>query len=305
MKHINIFLSVAALLFISFDSLNAKNSEVPEFEVVSEMQKNGFVGECIEYNLYLKSTVPNVADVRVVDHPYIPENVDAIRGSIGGSQRPKEVTEKGKKFYSWNILKIFLIPKEEGKLNIGSGKIVVFIPKERIVNDYFWGARRIVEYDEVAINFKGKDISIKKLPANTTKFDFADCVGEFEIEGWFPPGKIIKDKEAIVVFSISGKGDLSNLRVPNLSKLFTDGCELKEVERTEHRTQRNGTLFSEVILTCKFIPNNTDFTIGSLSILEFNPDTKKYEVISSDTLHWDKTDDVKKNTSIPKGAIEI
>lgn len=297
---------ILAFLAIFFASVaEAKeNTDKIQIEVTADIQKTGYVGEVFEYTVTLKSSTPQIADIRIVSKADYPQSLKIINGAVR-NQRPREITEKGKTYYCWTILKEFIIPREAGKFTIGECKYIAFLAKEKYIDDFFWGRRRVVDYEEIPALCNKVTFKVDKLPENKTGKDYADCVGEYVIEGWFPPGHIKTGQDAIVVFSITGYGSLENLKIPNISKLFVDGCTLKEVEQNDEISQRGGKLFSETILTCKFTPENKDFEIKPLELLFFNPESGKYQTVSSHSLHWTGKENEHKSVESNKDAIAI
>lgn len=269
-----------------------------DISIEASVNKSGFVGQTLEYVVKLKSNIPNVADIRMVKGANFPSEIQVIKGHVS-NQRPQEETIKGKKYYVWTISRNFLIPNAAGKYTIPESKYIAFVPYEKIVRDYFWNNMRIVDYEEYPVTCKGVSFKVDDLPSKGKPADFTGCVGDFTIEGWFPPGNIIIGKEAVVAFTISGYGDLDNLKIPNLSGLFKNGCSLREIEQNDEKSQKNGRMFSEVTLICRFIPETEDGFITPLSLSFFNPEKKQYETVSSFTLHWDK-----KSTVKPSGKVE-
>lgn len=270
--------------------------------VEASVEKSGYVGQCLEYVVKLKSNIPNIADIRLVKGSEFPSGLKIIKGFVS-NQRPKEETVKGKKFYVWTISRNFILPSAAGKYTIPESKYIAFIPHEKIVKDYFWNNMRVVDYEEYPVTCNSINFKVENLPSKDKPDNFTGCVGSFTIEGWFPPGNIIIGREAVVAFTISGYGDLENLKLPNLSGIFKNGCNLKEIEQEEEKTQKNGKLFSEVTLICRFIPETEDGFISPLELTFFNPEKKKYETVSSFTLHWDKKSTVKSSGKVE--AIEI
>lgn len=299
-------IAVLSLIMIAgaFCVLRAQNASSPEIKVVASVQKTGYVGESMPYIIYLESTSPNIADVRLVKNPEMPSEFTRLRGAANSS-RPDVLKEKGKTLYRWIISREFLKSDKVGKYTIPGGKYVVFIPHERIVNHGFWGHQRVVDYEEIEVSANSVSVKIDNLPALKGENDFSECVGEFVIESWFPPGKIYEGNEAYAIFTISGYGSLENLKIPNMSKLFSEGCYLKEVEQNDSQTQRDGKLFSEITLTCKFVAVKDEFEISPLCMKFFSPEKKTYYDICSEALHWTNEPTKKEDSSLYKGAIGI
>lgn len=284
-------------------SLEAKNEEKPDIRITAEIEKTGFTGEVFTYKVSLCSTSPDISNVRVVKSPGYPEGINVIQGAVNTS-RPEKISLKGKTYYRWTILRNFIISSKAGKFKIGEADYVVFIPHEKIVYHNFWGNRRTVDYEEVKIGCNAVDFKVSPLPENKAGKDFSGGIGEFKIDGWFPPGKISKGREAYVVFSISGQGNLKEMKLPNIYKIFNENCHLREVEQSEEQVQREGKLYSEVTLTCKFMPEEEEFSIAPLSIEFFDPDTKRYYTASSEFLRWTSQPSTK-STNHSREAIEI
>ena len=283
--HLKYYLLILALTIGFIPGFAKEVDDDPEVKVYVEVEKEGYVGQPLEYRVMLASTSRNIADVRVASWPNISLGCNVVKGAVN-NQKPVEKKEKGKTWYVWTVMRNFIIPEKEGKFEIGEGEYVVFVPFERIVNDFFWGARRMVDYDEIIAKSGKASFKVSNLPEKGRPQDFSGCVGNFTIEGWFPPGEIRVGKEAIVVFRISGFGSLENLKLPNIARSFTDGCSLREIDQNENISQKNGRFFSEVTLTCRFTPETADGEIKPIEIVFFNPDTKKYETVGSEPLKW-------------------
>lgn len=282
----------AIILFLIFftGSLFAetKKDSPPEIKIQATANKTGFVGEAITYEVSLLSTSREVANVKVIKPTLVSDDLILIKG-VSHSNSPEIIEDKGKKYYKWVIQRDFLIPKLPGKTTVGGASYLVFLPVEKIVNHPFWGITRSVEYDEIPAVSNSIELKISSLPDNSKKNFFVGCVGDFTVKAWFPPGRIYAKTDAYVVFSVSGYGSLKNFKVPNLNKLFTNNCHLKEVSQNEEQIQRNGRLYSEIVLTCKFVPEDNEFEISPLDLTFFSPESKKYYTVSTETLKWESS----------------
>lgn len=292
------------ILLTTFADARAKSDSASSYELSAELKKSGYVGECFTYEITLTGDSPAISNVRVMEYPKFPEGAKIIQGVVNNN-RPVKNKTGNRETYTWTILRYYIIPETSGKMTVGEGKFLAFIPHEKVIYHDFWGARRTVEYEEVALTCKSVSAKISDLPANKSANEFSGCVGEFTVEGWFPPGKIYAGKESYAVFTISGFGSLKDLKVPNLYKLFNVNCRLKEVEQSDSQMQRDGKLYSEITLTCRFIPDDDEFEISPLCFLFFNPEKKKYEEECSDVLHWTSTSSDDKNGNSSKDAIAI
>lgn len=298
------FLVVALIFSLACFKAEAKKADEPYIRISADIKKSGFVGESLVYEVTLESSTPEISNVRTLQSPSFPAGVTVING-VTHNQRPVKKEEKGKTLYCWTIQRSYLIPTKAGKITVGAGKYVAFIPHEKIIYHDFWGSRRTVEYEEIQVAGNECNVKIEDLPKAKSQEGFAGCVGNFDIEGWFPPGRITTGNEAYVVFSIEGYGSLENLKLPNIYKIFGKGCRLKEVEQNEERMQRDGKLYSEITLTCKFVADEEEFIIDPLCLEFFDPTTKKYYTTCSETLKMEGTSSKSKSSQTPKDAISI
>lgn len=282
----------------------AAEKEDVDIRMEASIEKTGYVGQAMEYVVVLKSTSPDISNVRIVKGPDFPEDATVIKG-IARNSRPEEVREGGKTYYKWTILRDFIIPRAEGSFSVGECSFIAFIPHETIVSHGFWGNQRVVRYEEKKIECRKVNFKVKRLPGGGDAGSFSGSVGSFSVEGWFPPGYITSGTEAFVVFTISGYGSLSDFRLPNISKIFSTGCRLVEVERDDEQMQRDGRLFSEITLTCRFFVDEEDFEIEPLCLSFFNPATGKYYDSCSETLQWSPQAPKKKNGGKEREAIAI
>ncbi|MCH5214084.1 MAG: BatD family protein [Muribaculaceae bacterium] len=279
MKFINKTILLFGLLTAAI-SASAKTTG-PEISIEATIEKSAYVGEVLEYTVTLLSTEANIANVKIVKNNTFPREAKVINGATRNG-RPQTVQKGGKTYYSWTIQKDYLIFDNPGKYTIDKAEYAVYIPHTKAVRDNFWGMRQYVEYEEVAATGNAVSFKVEQLPKKGE--GSCDGVGDFTVEGWFPPGAINVGSEAYCIFKISGEGYLSDLNISEIYKCFKENCQLKEVEPEEEFKQRNGMLWSEVTLVCKFIPQKADFKIEPFCLKFFSPDKKSYYDACSDTL---------------------
>lgn len=291
--HLLLLLLIGGMTF-DISAKTGKNVDDPILKIEASMDDSGFEGETMVYEVKLYSTSPDVSNVKIMNAPVFPAGCRVINGVLGNS-KPTVEKRDGKEFYSWVIMRNYLTPYQIGKQRVSASKFVVFIPRETIVYHSFFGSRSVVEYDENIVKCEPVEFKIKELPKNKTHKTYNDCVGDFKVEGWFPPGNISVGMDAYAVFTISGYGSLKSLRITNLSGVFGDGCHLKKVDQDDQLMQRDGRLYSEVTLTCLFVPDKEDFKIKPFELTFFNPTTQKYYTVKSEELHW---------TTTPRNSLE-
>lgn len=305
MRNHKVLFFLLILFSLSFSMAKAKEAPAKEeVKLTVEIQKSAYVGEAVAYEVKLLSTTPHITNVRVRKKIHFPAGLEVIEGAVN-NRRPEIIKEKGKQYYCWTIIRNFVIPEKSGNYTIPASQFIAFIPYEKVVYHDFWGYSRVTDYEEIDLEGKSISFKVSDLPSAKEKENLSECTGDFKIEGWFPPGRIFAGKEAYAVFSISGFGSLENLKIPNLSKLFGKGCRLKNIERDDEMMQREGRLFSKIVLTCLFVPEEEDFEIDPLCLTFFNSETKKYYETCSEPLKGNGNSSGEKAKNHNKDAIAI
>lgn len=284
MRKLTIIFTLLTAFAASCFAKGESSREKADVKIVAEVKNSGYCGEVFEYTVTLKSTTQEISNVNAISLPAFPDDVKVIKGLTSNS-RPESRKEGGKTYYCWTVLRYFLIPEKAGKFSVGPAKFLVYLPDGSTIIRDFWGPRKVVEYAEKTLECKAVSFRAKALPNAPKDAEFSGCVGDFTIEGWFPPGKIYTGTDAYVIFEISGRGSLEGLKLPNISKLFSKGCRLKEIDQNEEKTQKNGQLYTQVTLTCRFVAEEDEFEIDPLCVTFFSPDEKKYYEVCSEKLH--------------------
>lgn len=267
-------------------SAKSENEEgEPLLKLEASFERDGYEGETMVYQITLLSSTPNVSNVKIKNAPVFPPGCRVMDGGTGINDM-EEVSIDGKTFFKWIILKDYVTPHMIGKNTISRSRFLVFMPKDMVTyNNNSGGSRRVMEYDERLVECNSVDFKIKELPsAKKAGGSFCGCVGDFNIEASFVDEQFKKGEEALVVFKISGAGNLKDIWIPNLSNAFGSGCRLLEVVQNCQNTLNDSQLYSDYTITCKFIPEKKEFEIKPLTLVFFNPETKTYYKVGSENL---------------------
>lgn len=288
-------------MLLCFINLTAANKQVAsEADVFVKIQcpAEGYVGQPIPYEIFLYSDSENIADIKVIRQPSF-SAFQAIEGEGDGS-RAQKVTVKGKKYWRWNVGRTFLLTATAGNFDVKGGEYVVFLPKEVIVNDFFFGSMRSVEYDRIPISAPDVKIKIRDLPGRYKGSDLP--IGDFSVVAWLPPGDISAGNDAIAIIKISGEGMLRNREIPDISGIFEGVARLKNVERADNIVQKDGRLHSEIVLECHFVPNDDKGEIGAFSFSFFDIKSGKMKTVTTEPQPWNNADEY---TPVDKSKLKI
>lgn len=290
MKHRYLYSLILAFLLLTFFRSNvsaAENPPKPNLFIKIELPSEGYVGQALTYDLFLYSSSADIADVKVT------RQADFYGLTVTSGQsaaRGERVIVKHKEYYRYNIGKYFLRASEAGSYKISGGSYLVYIGHEVVVNDFFFGATRRMQYEKVEVEAPDMKLKIKNLPLKKPE-NFSGAVGNFEILAWLPPGHINEGKDALAIVKISGDGFLSDAEVPAIKEIFGTDARMKEIRRSDNLTQKDGRLNAEIILECTFVPLNGKGELGDVKFVFFDPEKGKFRTISTESLIWNNDDE--------------
>lgn len=283
---------IVLAVFLSFSFvLMAKSSQIENEGsawIKIETPKEAFVGECVSYDVVLYSKSPNISNVKIIEYPGFGE----FKASLGQLRYTiQRVTIKSEEYYKCTIARFFLDATDSGNVSIKGGRYQISIGEEILQEDFFWGPFKSMRYKAMILTSPDTKIKVKNLPSLNSKKFFSGAVGDFNVVAWLPPGNILLDKEAIAIIKISGFGLLKDISTPDIKNMFGSTARLKNVKRSDNLVQKDGRLFSEIILECSFIPISSVGELSPFHFTYFNPDKRKYITISSEPLLWNNEDE--------------
>lgn len=262
-----------------------RKSDKPEVSFEVELAKKAYVGEAVTYNLYAYSSDKNIAQFQWKKAP----NFRVMPYYEGeADQELKVVRKNGKEMYRFNVLRLFFVPDKAGKFEINATDAYIGIPHEVAVNDFFWGPMRRTEYERILLHVPGAEITVKNRPKAPD--NFSGAVGEFSVISWLPPGKITVDRDAVGVVKLSGYGNLKNINVWDMSHWFGDSAIIIDSKRSEKLMQKDGRMYSELLIELTFEPKVKDGEFGPVDFVVFNPRKGKYETLKSQPESWSDSD---------------
>lgn len=298
-------ISMLILFMMGIHAANAsaaKRDEV-KVEVRAEAPRSCFVGETVTLTVTLISDTPDIANVSLSSEPDYSAASAVVPGRVSGN--PQEVEKRGKRSYRWTIARYFVTFDHPGKVKVGEARYIAYQPVRQVVDDLFWGPQTRVSYREIPAECKGVEINVKALPEKGRPENFSGAVGDFDIEGWFPPGQIYVGSEAVAVIEVTGFGSLKGVAVPDISKAFRNGCRLRGAESSDEISQRDGRLHSTLRLTCSFIPEDPDGEISEIPFCYFDTRTGQYRTVTTNILKWTEGDREPKRRLNPEETFDI
>lgn len=273
---------------------NVKDGE-PYLEV--RLAKNQFFsGERSIYEVVLFTPDPNIAAVERVASPVF----DGLSVSPSSADRNlSKVTIKGRPYYSAVIDRFFLAMEETGKFSVKGGDYRLGLNREIIVQDPFWGAIPTNRMEVINLVAPDIDFKVNPLPEKGKTDLFSGAVGVFTIDARLSEGEVTAGNDAILIVTISGIGDLSDVSVTPFSKVFPAELEFKSMTETDSHYIKDGRLGSEKEIECIFHPlKEGKFIIDNIPFTFFNERTLRYETILAPPI------EVEVNSGIPGKGVK-
>lgn len=239
--------------------------------------KNFYPGQQIflGYNLLLNQQVESVNGISEDDYAGFFVNYHNLT-----RRHTDEVLIKGRPFTRQLIKALALFPYKEGTFTIDPMIIEARVPLPG--GSTFPRIFSMFETRSVQIASNPLEISVKPYPPNAPS-GFSGAVGEFEVELIPGPESISMDEAIVLQAIIRGTGDMRRWSVPALkvegeAELFTPKILSEDSENADTN------LFFVRTIEYKVLPQNTGKLTIHLPLVILNPETGKYETISSDTL---------------------
>lgn len=244
-----------------------------------------YVGQAIPYAVYVYSTDPEIGNVSMLRMPDF-GSLEILQGQAMASA--ETVAVKGKTYYRWNISRNFIVPSQPGSFSVAGALYDVSIGERIVYNDPFWGRRSSMRYTDVEVSAPDINIKVKKLPDAPS--GYSDAVGEFSVETTIPPGRITRGSDAVAIVRISGYGLLGDADVADISRAFAKGGKFKSATPSKNIIQRDGRIYSELLLECVFTPREDLGVVDPVSFVYFDPDKGCYRTAKSEAVNWQTTD---------------
>lgn len=298
MRRIYLILMAFCILFPGADRINAagkRNTSGPFLETQVDRDRT-VEGERLIYEVILFTSDPMVAGVEVISNPVF-EGLDISRSA--SDSHLMEVEKDGKILYRAVIDRFFIGTGHKGKFTLKGGDYRIGFNREYTVDDPFWGpavANRVETLDLKAPDLK---ISVASLPEKGKPDDFSGAVGNFSVEVSLEMAPVVRGDGNIII-SISGMGDLTDARIPDIPSAFGDGIHFKSMTDTRNHFIHQGHLGSEMEIECSFSADAPGkYTISPIRFCFFDSMKGEYIVAESEPLEIEVADDKRENEPPP------
>lgn len=250
--------------------------------LVAEISKSSpYVGEGIyvEYRLYVSENV-SVYDTSVTEAP---QYNGFWNQEIKIDGFPVKMGKYNGENYRYIVLqKALLIPTKSGRLAIEPMKmdIVIGVPTGRA--DFFGNV--MTKNIKKEFSSAKKVIIPKDLPLEGKPVDFTGAVGNFDFEVTLSKDALKANESSQIKVAVSGKGNLKLFELPTVETPAE--LEKYQPERKENVKVATNGLSGSVTDTYTVVPQyKGKYKIPSVKFSFFDPNTKKYNTISTEDLY--------------------
>ncbi len=164
-----------------------------------------------------------------------------------------------------------------GSLKVLGNTYTVSVDEREYYHDPFWGQMSVSKPMQLNVTPNDLSIEVKPLP-KPQPANFSGGVGHFNIYSAFPKTSLLTNQAAQAVYTVTGTGNVKYVKLPDLNVLYPSQLEVY-TPTTDVKAQVGSTNVTGTIdFDYSFMPLETGtFTIPSVSLVYFNPDTGQYE----------------------------
>ena len=215
---------------------------------------------------------------------------------LEAEQGPFRETVGGKVYDAYNLGEYILYPQQSGKLTIESAKITIvaqmFVRNNRPRNSFFDNTHDIYNLRREVIS-PAVTIDVKPFPAGAPA-SFTGAVGKYTMEAHASLTEMAANSAANIDLKISGTGNIGFVQEPKITLPAT--FELYDVKSTEQiRTTAAGSNGFRRFEYPFIARAEGNYTIAPIEFTYFNPESRQYVTLTSDSFAISVTPD--KNSS--------
>lgn len=275
---LKMMLSVVAFL-CSSDCVAA---DVPMiFLKTSRFNEKIYDGERIIYEVTLFTENPNIAGIEMIS---LPSFSDLPFVQTVGDSDFTEIDVDGHHYYKMVIDRYFIGCNGKGNFMITGGGYRITDLRRVRMKTLFEG--EVLADKPFANDLKADNVSLKiaEIPVKGKTDEFSGSVGEFSISIEMPEERPHVGNDATLKVLISGVGDLTDAKLPDIRHSFPPEIVFKSMTDSRSHYVKDGRLGSEIEIEVVYNPKkNGKFEMNKVSFDYFSPSKGKYLKCFSDS----------------------
>lgn len=249
------------------------------FMVASINKTNAYEQEALVYTVKLYSSFSSIHFIGATESP-------KFDGFTLEEANPKVESlhfenYKGKHYACAVIARYIIFPQMKGKLTIKGNRYTVTAESRPEYWDPFWGMMSYGRPVQLSVQPNDLTIDVKALP-QPQPADFSGGVGRFSISASMPARKLATNQAASVVYTVSGRGNIKYINLPDLARIFPKEFEVSSPTPDVKAEPNGSTVTGSVKFDCSIMPmDEGEFRLPPVELVYFNPETGRYETARS------------------------
>lgn len=268
--------------------INAADSDKPKFigkgdgnlfmrATVSEA--NVYEQQALVYTVKLYTTYDAIKFIGATAAPkfdgFVVEESKAISSSLNYE------TYNGKTYATAVIARYIIFPQMTGQLKVTGNTYTVSVDQREYYHDPFWGNMAVSSPLQLNVTPNDLTINVKSLPSPKPA-DFSGGVGKFNISSQLKSKDFKTNQAASIVYIVTGIGNLKYVQLPDLSTLYPTELEVYTPTTDVKANVGSSNVSGSVTFDYSFMPlEEGEYTIPSVKLVYFNPETGQYETSKS------------------------
>lgn len=281
LRGLKYILSLLIITIVSGFTVSAKD----EIRVESELSVDkAYAGQAVCLIVRFYTTDPEIAYVNIISEPSISGATMVKAPSTNQNDGVlRHDIKKGEDQYSAVVYRCMFIPENAGTIVVPKLEFRVGRRKPAIIDHPFFGRMRSTTIEEEDVMSKTIKLKVNSLPSPPS--GFSGAVGEFSISGSVPPGRIYADGTGLVVYTVSGVGNLQTSMLPEVSRKLVSGMRIKSETVDESRIIEGDVLKNSCDLVCEIgfdMPG--EYEISPVEFIYFDPELREYVTVRSNSV---------------------
>lgn len=255
----------------------------PEVFLETSLSKEKVLeGERVIYEVRLFSKDQEIAGFELSESPDF-DNLPWGRGAA--DNRLQQVKRDGTTYYSMVIDRFFIGADSVGTHKIKGGVYLIGYNRTLSADSRIWGHYTVNRVETLTLQAPDEKLQVATVPKKGRPEDFSGAIGSFDISVMLPEGELRAGEKAILVVTIEGKGDLTNIPAPDVRAAFREGLHFRSMTDNKEHFITKGVLGSEMELECVFTADAAgNYTILPITFTYYDTEKKRYQTISTKPL---------------------
>lgn len=231
--------------------------------------------EALEYTVKLYTTYSRIKFVGATESPKFDGFV--VEETKDTSTSFSYETYNGQTYATAVIARYVIFPQKAGQLKITGNTYTVSADRSEYFSDSYFSHMTV--YRPIQLNVKPNDliINVSELPSPRPA-DFSGAVGQFSISSSLPSANLLTNHAASIVYTVSGKGNIKYVKLPELNDIFPAQLEVFSPKTDVESNVGTSNVSGSVKFDYSFMPFEVGkYRIPELSFVYFDPLTGRYE----------------------------